>query len=218
MASDIAAGLPPRGETWFHNATAPTSYSFDTVKLEGRTAEFLDKDPTETYLGCRQLRSAQHKTAILVRNTSGITLLAKRLVKWATGFRGKRVDGYCTTTAAEAAGVVDEYLSTGIPTNDLGWIDVAGPTLCLTDLAGAETNVIAEGDVMFALTAATSQATTAGRVRAWIGLTATSTQTTDGTLGLFVVNNIGRAMSAKTTSNTNASVLIDLQIMKKASQ
>jgi hypothetical protein len=181
--------------------------------LEGTVAEFPDEDPTVT--GIRKRRSGRIVTRILVRNVSGFTLLPKRAVVWKDGFRGRRVAGYQNTTAGEVAGIVDEHLpSSGVPNNDLFWLTVIGPTLAKNSLAGNAENVIAAGDYLLALTAASSGASTAGRVIAWNGL-ATLTETTDGNLTKKIVNMFGRAMSASTTANTDADILVDLFAMRR---
>jgi hypothetical protein len=106
------------------------------------------------------------------------------------------------------AGVVDEWLpSAGVVDDDLFWIVRKGPTLVLTDLAGGAANVITSGANLVALTAATSQATTAGRVQEY----AFTTNVT--ALQSQVLNRLGKAMSAKTTANTNADLLVDLQLI-----
>ena len=74
-----------------------------------------------------------------------------------------------------------------------------------TDLAGGANDVINIGDVLTALTAATSGATTAGRVKPQSLAGATSV------LGLEIMNMIGRAMSAATTANTGANLLVDIR-------
>lgn len=141
----------------------------------------------------------------LVRNKAGFALLPKRLVSFraSAGVYGSHVDGYADTTAEHSV-PVDEYLpSTGVADNDLFYVVIEGPALCLTDLAGGANNLFSAGDNLVALTAATSGATTAGRVAPQDLTGATST------LALQVQNRIGRALTAKTTGNTNADVLID---------
>lgn len=213
MTDNVSGGLPRRGYTYLGSETGRTITSSDAASVEGATKVFDDVAPGQA-AGAKVRRSNRQTTCILVRNVSGIALLPKRIARWASGYRGKRVDGYTTATAAEAAGVIDEHLpAAGVPANDLFWLAVRGPSLVLTDLAGGANNVIAVDDTLIALTAATSQATTAGRVVTW-GLTATSTATTDGTLSNYLLNYLGKAMSAKTTANTNADLLVDLQILK----
>lgn len=210
MAGANQAGLPERGKTFLTGParTAPTTYG-QSVGLEGAQQQFKDLDYSASSVGAKRAkRSNRVVECILVRNAATIPLLPKRLVKWKSGSRGKQVDGYCTTDWAEAAGVVDEWLpAAGVAINDLFWIVRKGPTLCLTDLAGGALNVIAVDDVMLALTAATSQATTAGRVQPFV---ATSNLTN---AIVMAFNKLGRAMSAKTTANTNAGVLVDMELI-----
>jgi hypothetical protein len=145
---------------------------------------------------------------------SGIALLPKRIVVWQTGQRFKRVAGYCATTAEECAGVVDEWLpAAGVRNGDLFWLVCRGPSLCLTSLAADAENIVTEFRPLYALTAATTQATTAGRFQRWNG-TFSAAETTNGSAGNIIFNNIGRAMTARTTSNTNVDVLVDVDILK----
>jgi hypothetical protein len=212
MTDNVSGGLPNRGKTLLAG-TGRTLTDGDRAGIEGTTRVFNDVAPGQAP-GAKVRRSNRQVTCMLVQNTSGIALLPKRLVSWASGLRGKRVDGYVTTTAGQAAGVVDEHLpAAGVADNDYFWLAVRGPSLMLTSLAADAENVISLDDTMVALTAATSQATTSSRVITW-GLTATSTQTTNGGLTDHLMNQIGNAMSAKTTANTNADVLVDLEILK----
>ena len=210
--SDNVSRSPARGHTVHEGRTIDTSDYGSSVGFEGRVARFADVIAS-TSGGVNTRRSDNEVKCRLVRNVSGIALLPKRAVKYKSGFRYKRVDGYCNATAEECAGIVDEHLpAAGVRNGDLFWIVVGGPTLVLTSLAGDAENVITEGNVLYALTAATSQATTAGRVIAWNG-TFSAAQTTDGTGGKITMNHIGRAMSAKTTANTNADLLVDLKYL-----
>lgn len=210
--ADNVSRAPNRGRTVHEGRTIDTSDYGSSVSFEGRVARFQDQIYSSTDNVIRPRSDAEVKCR-LVRNVSGIALLPKRAVKWAAGYRHRRVDGYCCITAEECAGVVDEWLPTaGVRNGDLFWIVVGGPTLMLSSLAGDAENVITEGSALYALTAATSQATTAGRVVAWNG-TFSAAQTTDGTAGKINQNYVGRAMSAKTTANTNSNILVDLKIL-----
>lgn len=204
---DNVSQIFARGQTYNGpNKTLSATYA-TSVALEGVTKRFDDLDSATT-TGAKVPRSQKQVTCMCVRNTSGITLEAKRVVRWASGYRNKRVDGYCTTDHSEVAGVVDEFLTNGVRNHDLFWIAVRGPSLVKTSLGADATNVIALDDKLTALTAATSQATTAGRVQAFAA-TSNLTNAISATQNL-----IGYAMSAKTTANTNADVLVDLVIMK----
>ncbi len=141
-----------------------------------------------------------------MRNVGAVALLPKQLVtfqKTALVY-GARVDGEVCITA-DRCYPIDEYLpAAGCPVNDLCYIVVDGPALCRTDLAAGAANLIAVGDVLVALTAATSGCTTAGRVAPQDLTGATAV------LGVQVMNTIGRALSAKVTTNTNADVLVEV--------
>jgi hypothetical protein len=211
--SDNVTQLPKRGATWYGpSQTIDTAAYGQSVGVEGSQVRFNDVDPSDNMV----LRSNRQVTCLLVRNVSGFTLLGKRLVSWAAGYRGKRVAGYCDVTAEEAAGVTDEFLgANGVRNGDLFYIAVAGPSLVKTPLEANGNNVFTEGGILYALTAATSGATTAGRVVQWAG-TFSVGQTTDGGAANIIMNRVGRAMSAKTTANTNADILVDLEICKTA--
>jgi len=209
---DNASGLPARGHTWFEGQTPPTTYG-GTQHLEGQQVRFRDFDSTTGTDSSLAVRTGRFTTCRFVRNTANITLEAKRIVSYEAGHLYKRVNGYCTTTAQHCAGIVDEYLATGIPDNDLGWIVTSGPALVKTSLAGNAENVISADDVLVALTAATSQATTSGRLQSADG-TWSAAQTTDGGAFNEIFNYIGRAITARTTANTNTDTLINVEIVQ----
>jgi hypothetical protein len=191
---------PPfnRGETFYNGETIDSS-DLGGVHLEGKEWVFEDANPTTGVA-----RTANFVRCRVVRNTAAAALLPKRIVRFeADGAEyGCRVDGYATTTAAEGY-PLDEYLPTaGLPVNDLGYIVVDGPAIVTTDIAASATNVVSVGGWVVALTAATSGATTAGRIGA---------QDLTGATALLanqVQNRIGRALSAKTTNNTAADILV----------
>lgn len=198
-----------RGRTFYDGRTIDTN-NYDGTHLEGLVASFPDTDPSNRTLR----RSAGQTICVLVRNTSGVTLPPKRAVAWASGYRGKRVDSITRTTAQEVAGIVDEHVGTGgVPNGDLFWLCVKGPSLVKAPLTGAEHAVaagIAIGDMLVALTQATSSSTNAitggGRFTTQNG-TFSAAQTTDGTAILMLANKVGRAMSAITSGQTTDSTI-----------
>lgn len=201
---------PPfgRGETFFNGGTTDTTSG---AQHEGKEWVFEDLQWTGT-TGAKPARTNRKVRCKVVRNVSGIALLPKRLCKYKTtsGLYGAQVDGYCTLDAEDFAGVVDEWLpAAGVPANDLFWIVLEGPTLCLTDLAAAATNSYSAGTALISLTAATSQATTAGRVQP-VNIANATTDNDFNTLNQ-AMNRIGRAMSARTTNQTNSDVLVSLR-------
>lgn len=193
---------PPfdRGSTYY-NGEAINVNDLGHPGLEGKEYTFEDNSPSNSFpsrgLGlpvvCR-----------VVRNVSGIAILPRRLVTLsAAGFLGMRCDGYADVTAEGPVFPVDEYLpAAGVPNNDLFYVVVKGPALVKTSLAGNAENVIAVGDGMVALTGATSGATTSGRMN--------RQDLTGATVPLAsqIQNRFGRAMSARTTANTDSDTLV----------
>jgi hypothetical protein len=128
----------------------------------GAVKQFPDVNPATG-----KIRSNRIKTCVAVRNTSGGALLPKRVVRFAHGTAGpavfSAVDGYTALAGEERVGIVDEFLPiAGVVSNDVFWVTVEGPTEVAHALSGTE---VAVGDRLAAITAATSGATTAGRVK-----------------------------------------------------
>jgi hypothetical protein len=206
MPDNHTGGLPARGKTYLSGPNrTPDSTATQSKGIEGIVKVFKDVDYSVSG-GVNQLRSVNDVTCIFVRNSSGVALLPKRLVTWKSGQRGKQVDGYARLDWTDVAGVVDEWLPTaGVAANDYFWLVVKGPTLCTTAASGDALNVIGVDDNLVSLTAAAStHSTTSGRVQSFVvggttNITAAYSQ---------ILNTIGKAMSAKTTANTNADVLV----------
>lgn len=199
----------PRGETYYNGRTIDSN-ALEGANLEGKEYTFPDLD-LATAGGARASRSNREVRCRVVRNSAGIALLPKRVVKYKTSTYGYQVDGYTAVTSEDFAGVVDEWLpTTGVPSNDLFYIVIQGPTVALTDIAASAANLVSQGSLLVALTAVTSQATTAGHVTVATAIAAATTDN-DGTVFDQAVNRIGRALSAKTTNNTNADIYVDLR-------
>jgi hypothetical protein len=184
--------------------------------LVGKTWLFEDLDLTTsaTNTGAKKHRTGKMVECMLVKNGSGGALLPKRLVTFKTSSGPDYVgvvDGYARTTA-DRGYPVDEFLpAAGVPDGGYFFIVVKGPATVITPLAGSEFNGdVSVGSVLVALTAATSGATTAGRV-AVQNITGSS-QATDYTFIFNQIQNaVGRALSAKTTGNTNADLFLDVK-------
>jgi len=193
-----------RGETFYGGGTIDAN-NLGGINLEGKEWEFEDINPTTktARLDGRKVRCR------CVRNVSGGALLPKRLalLQDTAGKNSGRVAGYASGTAADTPQQgypIDEFLpAAGVPANDLFWIVVEGPAVVLTSLADMATD-LAVGEFVVAATAATSQATTAGRVIPQLLSGATAR------LAANIQNRVGRAHTAKTTQNTHAEVLIDV--------
>ena len=189
---------PPfgRGETYFSGVGATTT---DPQGIIGKEWVFEDNNPNT-----KAVRSNKSVRCRAVRNSSGIALLPRRIAQFSltAGSFSHEVTGY-TTTTAQRGYLIDEFLpATGVANNDVFWIVIEGPAEGITDLATADT--IAIGDKLVALTAATSQATTAGRLDQAVFTGATTP------LADQILHYIGHAMSATTSANTNTALLIDV--------
>lgn len=187
-------------------ATETGAEVFDNVL--GRVYEFEDVLWSSTE-AVKPLRTGKKVYCMLCKNSSGGALLPKRLVVRKAGTTGE-VDGYTDVTGERPLGVVDEFLpSAGVADGDYFWVVVEGPSLCLTDLAGAANNLIPADTVLLALTAATSGATTAGRVTPLSTLITAATTHQALDIANAAMNAIGVALTARTTTQTNTDILVN---------
>ena len=179
----------------------------------GRKARFDDCDYTVSGLASgRSPLSACDLEAVCLRNNSGITLQGKQLVQVTrTGREAvKDVIGYGNRMTLPGLVVVDPFLpSSGVPTGYCFWGFIKGVMLLKTPMVDADYN----GDVaafapLCCVTAEFTTATTAGRIA---NLTLPG-QTGATTSALVALNTIGRALSAKTTANTNVDILVAVNI------
>jgi hypothetical protein len=192
---------PPfdRGETFYQGDTIDTN-NLGGVELEGMEWVFEDVHPRT---GIK--RTGRPVRCRIVRNVGAAALLPKRLCRFVltSGLYGLRVDGYATTTAAEGY-PLDEYLpDAGLAVNDLGWLVMDGPAVCLTPLADGSADLTV-GNSVVAITGATSGATTSGRVENQVLTGATAL------LANQVQNRVGRAMTTRVTNSTNTDILVDV--------
>lgn len=197
----------PIGGTFFQGGTTDATSG---VEWEGREFDVLDLDYTTNPAKPRAFSNGTEiKRVRVVRNacvsgsggtTTGL-LLPGMLVTFKSGKYGKQVDGYVTTDAAECYPVDEFVISTGVPINDLFYIVVSGNAGINTSVDATNANFSA-ASVMVGLTAATSGATTSGRMVA---------QTLTGATAILanqVMNRIGVAQSASTTAATNSIKLV----------
>jgi hypothetical protein len=182
---------------WFQGDTFGASTTSIRPDYEGM--EFIVQD--------KKYGTGMYRKLRVCRNNSGATLLGGYAVKFnkTAGKGWTDVAGYCTVSG-ELTGIVDEFLApSGVAASDLFYVVVAGPCLCKTGMVGDATNNFAVGDQIGALTAATTGATTSGRVGPM-----TFTGATGATLAQEVLAILGTAMSAMTTGQTNTNVLVNL--------
>jgi hypothetical protein len=90
-----------------------------------------------------------------------------------------------------------------VAVGDLFWIVYDGPTLVKGSL---DANTIDAGDRLLGLTAATTNATTSGRVYAY----AVTSDTT--TMSPRITNCVGWAVSARTAAETNEDILANIRL------
>jgi hypothetical protein len=195
-----------RGQTYYGGNVPDSAYWKETVDIEGLEAIFEDVAPATVRGQVLTKRSGRPVKCRLVRNVSAgsLALKPKFVVTYSSGYQFKRVDGNVAVDAAEVAGVVDEHLpSAGVAVGDLFWIVYDGPTLVKGSL---DANTIAAGDRLVGLTAATTNATTSGRVAAY----AVTSDTT--TMAPRILNNIGWAVSARTAGETNKDILANIRL------
>lgn len=158
--------------------------------------------------------------AILLRNTSGLTLLGKRfgqIDRTAGRAMLTNVDGYSTTLANKGIVLIDPWLpSTGVADDAIFWGVFSGPALVLLPLTAADhTADIAVNDPLVAATGTTTGATTSGRVTHVRFIAATSGETGAAFQAFNMMYGcVGRAMSARTSQETTAGadLLVDLAI------
>lgn len=171
---------------------------------EGKIFRIPDKRITSN-----KRRSNHPLTVMVVRNVSGITLYGKRIAvlkKDGGVLYGSRVDGYAAILADPHAVPIDDQLpSTGVANNDLFLVILHGHYTVLTDFAGAGFNGdIAVGAALVAATFNGSTSSSAGRVS-----NVTLAGQTAGTASFNMARNIlGTALSARTTGETHAELLM----------
>lgn len=216
MSFGNVSGLPNRGKTLLSGPNrTPDATSTTSRGSAGTIKVFKNLDYSGTGGVFAPRAGGDQVTCILVRNSSGITILPKRLVTWKAGKEGYEIDGYARLDwGNNLAGIVDEFLpATGVVDDDYFWLVVKGPVMATTSSVGDATNVIGVGDPLVSLTAATSQgSSTAGRLQvAAPGGTTNITNAYSQILNVFAT-----ALSAKTTTNTagtSANVLIDINLL-----
>jgi hypothetical protein len=215
--SDAAYVHAARGQTQYNGTTINTS-DLAGVLQEGFVRVFPNLNPPTSGGQVATRRGGGVVRCRWMRNTSGATLLGKRLVTHAAGYYNKRFDGYARTTAQRVAGVTDEFLSAGgVVTNDCCWVVQQGQTLVTTYNTDNATDFV-YGAMCYAGTAATSGSTggltTGGKMIVHnIAGTFTSTATTDGTMGLILGNRFGHCASTAATSSTNTDLLVEVNYL-----
>jgi hypothetical protein len=192
---------PPLAPGEFFDSSA----GHDGEQFEGR--EFTFADINESTGAIRTNGTVVRR---LVKNSSGITLLGKRIV--VLNAAGTEIEGYgrLGTAAAgpEHGYPLDEYLaSTGLANGDWGYIVVSGSAICTkTGVAHATGSVTVDGSKLQVATAAASTAAStdllAGRVDVSAGATSVK--------ALELLASVGSAMSAQSSHATDTDILVNI--------
>lgn len=209
MSGNVVS-LPERGKTYLKGPNrTPDATGTTSQALLGIKKVFRDFDYSAVGVGgVYAPRTGGDVTCLLVRNSSGIALLPGRVAIWKAGAIGREVDGYTAedalvgTRLAIPAGIVDEFLpAAGVADDDLFWLVVKGYSNIRKSL---DANTLTQGQAVVAITAATSQATTAGRIISYVQ---TSNQTVASNQAW---QRIGVAVSTSATTDANVLTYVDL--------
>lgn len=197
-----------RGQTLYNGASIDTANLLGG-NLLGQTKDFEDND-WGSFESAKPSRSARKVRCMLVRNLSGVTLYGKRLV--AMNPRTFEVSGYEITTAQKCY-PSDEFLgSNGVPHGDVFWIVVSGPAIIKTMMTGWTADFVLD-DLIVAGThnaASTAAGTTGVPGRPDSNAITALTTAAQGLTVLKSARNAFTALSAATTGQTNADLLIDV--------
>ena len=188
------ANLPfSRGKTYFGATPADSN---DGGAILGQEFEVNDT----VYGTGRKIRVRA------VRNATGVTIYGKALAL--LNALGTTIIGIARTDAARPVAPIDELLpSTGCLSNDICWVVVKGPALCKSQIAVADANVVAAGDLVNCATinVSTLAVTTGGRIKTRVLSSAVTAAQTESE-GV-----IGRAISSIATSGvTDTGILVDI--------
>lgn len=134
---------PPfaRGQT-FWAGTVPSDYASKDADLVGKVYYFEDRNWNDTFT--KSFRSGRYVACMIARNGSGGALHAKDLAKLKTDGSAYEYLGVVMSnnpTLGDRAYPIDEFLpAAGVAANDLFFLVVGGPAMCVTDTAG-DTNI-----------------------------------------------------------------------------
>lgn len=207
---------PQRGETWYNGRTIDTN-DLGGLHLEGQEKVFEDIlwSGTAGVKSERSIAPGRKVRCRLVRNMSGVAMLPKRMVRLDPANPG-RVIGAVTNTG-QVGYPVDEFLpAAGVPHGDLFWIVIEGPAMVLTAYTGAQFGGgdVAAGVILTSVTTtagSTQTGTTSENGRVAIYTTVAATTAGQWSLVQNVMTNFhGRALSARTTAETNSDILMDV--------
>jgi hypothetical protein len=206
---------------FFHNGAPPFALG-ETYRGEDEDGNlinphwlgqgFMHKIPAAS--GSKKTPSGRYIGAVALRNEAGFALLPKRLgslTVTAGYYLVESVDGYTIGLFENNCVVIDPYLpSAGVADDAIFWGIVSGPVPILTAHAGAGFPAdIAVGDLIVASTVNTTNGnSTAGRIG---GVTLPGQTGATASLNA-ALGAIGRALSARTTGETGADLLVNVHL------
>lgn len=184
-------------------------------EILGRVYTFNPVTSVTPTNGVRRFHTAEPLTVIALRNRSGVTLYGKRhatLDLSTAGMAGiTDVKGY-NDSLGEPTVLIDEFIaSTGVADKDIFWGVVDGVATALTPETGAAFNgdIAVNADLVAATAASSTGSTTGGRVSNVTFTNATAGNSSNGFDGYrMAMNHLGTALSARTTGETSADLLI----------
>lgn len=184
----------------------------------GQTFTFPANRLSSNLRGSKDRYTGRPIKAVLLRNEAGFALLGKRLAKLKEGGgygNVEAVDGYCAVKADAHLVVVDPFLpSAGCADDDIFWGIIEGTVPILTPFeAGGFDKTIAVGDPLVGATGSTTGTSGVGRVSCGGVLAGGSLAATDAYAQAR--NCIGRALSARTTGETNMDLLVSVFIPQR---
>lgn len=194
-----------------NNEVLGGEYTFNNIKTTS---------PTN---GVRSPHTSGPLRCIAIRNVSGVRLYGKRWVSLDIATAGldgiKEATGYVDSLAEGPAVLIDEFLSSvGVADKDIFWGVIDGVATTLTSETGAGFNGadIGVGNELVAATAASSTGSTTGGRVAMVSFTnATAGNSSNGYDGYrMCLNRLGTALSARTTGETSADLLMRVKVTK----
>lgn len=207
------------GQTYYGGATIDTTDQTSGENLVGKEWVFEDEDYSQGYAqggAAKPIRSGKKVVRRVVRNASGTTLYAKRLVQFCAGTNGvtgtvagDRFGCWMAGNQNVSAGPcypVDEFVgAAGVPPNDLFYIVVQGPCRIQSDNAVLNANINI-GDLVQAGTFASSTNSTQGG-----RLQSQNFAATQSVLADDILFGVGYAMTALTTAQTATDCLVNVK-------
>ena len=205
-----------RGMTFYAGRTIDLN-DLKGTELEGAERTFEDQTKVSGTAIWNQRIPGRKVTMRVVRNMTGVTLLAKEVV-FIDPTSPNRVLGRVNTTAKAYPCIVDENIpSGGVPAGDLFYVAVRGPQLAKTTVGNGVSDITIGSQVIgstgsAATTAAAATTNECGRVALALFTAPTTVASAKTFSDEMRLGYLGTALTARTTGNTNTDILIDVNV------